>query len=88
MYTTQTPITTAQALSHLEELTTQEAAQLPQGLTYIQLRNLLESLEAAQYILGKLHRATEQHMGWLEEAGEESPLPLELPALPDYRPAA
>ncbi|MDX2007678.1 MAG: hypothetical protein SFU83_20755 [Meiothermus sp.] len=80
--------TTAQALNALSEMTTTEANQLPEGLTFIQLRNLLEAVEAAEYVLSKLRRATEQHIGWLEEAGEETPPTLELTLLPDYRPAA
>lgn len=71
MYNTQATPTVHQALSALEELSTTEAQQLPEGLTFVQLRNLREQLEAAQYILAKLHRATEQHMGWLEEAQEQ-----------------
>jgi hypothetical protein len=88
MYNTQTTITTAQALSHLEELTTQEAAQLPEGLSFIQLQNLLEAIEGAEFILARLKRATEQNIGWLEEAEEETPPTIELPLFPDNHPAA
>ncbi|MDX2005593.1 MAG: hypothetical protein SFU83_09980 [Meiothermus sp.] len=88
LYAKQATITTAQALSHLEELTSKEAQELPEGLSLIQLRNLLESIEAAQYTLNRLHRATEQNIGWLEESEGETPNTIELPLLPDYPPAA
>ncbi|MDX2007193.1 MAG: hypothetical protein SFU83_18290 [Meiothermus sp.] len=87
MYSTQTKVTTAQALNHLAEMTSKEAAELPEGLTFAQLRNLLEALEGAEFIVARLKRAAELHMSYIEEAGEDySPLVLELPS--DFVPAA
>ncbi|MDX2004880.1 MAG: hypothetical protein SFU83_06345 [Meiothermus sp.] len=86
MYTTQTRITTAQALNHLAEMTAKEAADLPEGLSLAQLRNLMEALEGAEYIVARLKRATDQQIAYHIEGEDYSPMVLELPE--DFRPAA